>query len=212
MGEVRVGIGFDVHARAAARPLMLGGVMFDGEDGLAGHSDGDAVCHALADALLGAAALGDVGDHFPDTDPSIAGMSGLELLRKVVEKVRVAGLVPASGDDRGIRPAGSSTPGAAIVDYSAPRTAIARHPIPSPFRPRPSGRVAFTDSRSVGTPSVSERCRRISSRTGEIAGHSAITVTSADAGTSPATRTISTTDRNSSKPGIPAMLGSVSGK
>lgn len=98
MGEVRVGIGFDVHARAAARPLMLGGVMFDGEDGLAGHSDGDAVCHALADALLGAAALGDVGDHFPETDPSIAGMAGLELLQKVVEKVRVAGLVATSAD------------------------------------------------------------------------------------------------------------------
>ena len=98
MGEVRVGIGFDVHARAAARPLMLGGVMFDEEDGLAGHSDGDAVCHALADALLGAAALGDVGDHFPDTDPSIAGMPGLELLRSVVEKVRAAGLAPASAD------------------------------------------------------------------------------------------------------------------
>lgn len=98
MGEVRVGIGFDVHARSAARPLMLGGVMFDGEDGLAGHSDGDAVCHALADALLGAAALGDVGDHFPETDPSIAGMAGLELLQKVVEKVRVAGLVATSAD------------------------------------------------------------------------------------------------------------------
>ncbi|MEX2202664.1 MAG: 2-C-methyl-D-erythritol 2,4-cyclodiphosphate synthase [Actinomycetota bacterium] len=98
MGEVRVGIGFDVHARSAARPLMLGGVMFDAEDGLAGHSDGDAVCHALADALLGAAALGDVGDHFPDTDPSIAGIAGLELLRKVVEKVHLAGLVATSAD------------------------------------------------------------------------------------------------------------------
>jgi len=98
VGEVRVGIGFDVHARAIARPLMLGGVMFEGEVGLAGHSDGDAVCHALADALLGAAALGDVGDHFPDTDPSIAGMAGLELLRMVVEKVRAAGLMATSAD------------------------------------------------------------------------------------------------------------------
>jgi 2-C-methyl-D-erythritol 2,4-cyclodiphosphate synthase len=77
---------------------MLGGVLFDGEDGLAGHSDGDAVCHALADALLGAAALGDVGEHFPDTNPRIAGMPGLELLGNVVEKVRTAGLVPASAD------------------------------------------------------------------------------------------------------------------
>ncbi|HET8525279.1 MAG TPA: 2-C-methyl-D-erythritol 2,4-cyclodiphosphate synthase, partial [Actinomycetota bacterium] len=64
-----VGLGFDVHAFAAGRPMMLGGILVDGQDGLAGHSDGDVVCHALADAMLGAAALGDLGEHFPDTDP-----------------------------------------------------------------------------------------------------------------------------------------------
>ena len=60
----------------------LGGVRFEGETGLAGHSDGDAVCHAVADALLGAAALGDIGQHFPDTDPAVEGIAGLELLRR----------------------------------------------------------------------------------------------------------------------------------
>jgi 2-C-methyl-D-erythritol 4-phosphate cytidylyltransferase/2-C-methyl-D-erythritol 2,4-cyclodiphosphate synthase len=76
---------------------MLGGVLFEG-DGLAGHSDGDTICHALADALLGAAGLGDLGEHFPDTDPRFEGMGGLDLLARVVAKVRVAGLVPSSAD------------------------------------------------------------------------------------------------------------------
>jgi 2-C-methyl-D-erythritol 2,4-cyclodiphosphate synthase len=73
-------------------------VTFEGQDGLAGHSDGDAVCHAIADALLGAAALGDVGEHFPDTDPAIAGIAGLELLARAVTLVRDAGLVPDAVD------------------------------------------------------------------------------------------------------------------
>jgi 2-C-methyl-D-erythritol 2,4-cyclodiphosphate synthase len=77
---------------------MLAGVRFDGEEGLAGHSDGDAVCHAMADAMLGAAALGDVGEHFPDTDPAIAGIAGIELLQRTVELVRAAGLVPDAAD------------------------------------------------------------------------------------------------------------------
>jgi 2-C-methyl-D-erythritol 2,4-cyclodiphosphate synthase len=94
----RVGLGFDVHPREVGRALMLGGVRFDGEVGLAGHSDGDAVCHALADALLGAAGLGDVGEHFPETDPRVAGIDGLELLSRTVAKVRVAGFAPVSAD------------------------------------------------------------------------------------------------------------------
>jgi 2-C-methyl-D-erythritol 2,4-cyclodiphosphate synthase len=98
VGEPRFGLGFDVHPRAAGRPLVLAGVRFDGEDGLAGHSDGDAVCHALADAMLGAAARGDVGEHFPDTDPSTAGIGGLELLGRAVEIVRAAGFEPESAD------------------------------------------------------------------------------------------------------------------
>jgi 2-C-methyl-D-erythritol 2,4-cyclodiphosphate synthase len=77
---------------------MLGGVLFDGEDGLAGHSDGDAICHAVADALLGAAGLGDVGEHFPDDDPSVEGIAGVELLGQVAAKVRGSGRKPLSTD------------------------------------------------------------------------------------------------------------------
>jgi 2-C-methyl-D-erythritol 2,4-cyclodiphosphate synthase len=98
VAEVRVGLGFDVHPRARGRPLMLGGVLFDGEDGLTGHSDGDAVCHAVADALLGAAGLGDVGEHFPDDDPSVEGIAGVELLGQVAAKIRGSGSTPVSTD------------------------------------------------------------------------------------------------------------------
>ena len=98
MGERLIGLGFDVHPRDISRKLFLGGVRFEGEPGLAGHSDGDAVCHALADALLGAAGLGDIGQHFPDTDPRGAGMEGIELLSRTVAKVRVAGCSPVSAD------------------------------------------------------------------------------------------------------------------
>lgn len=94
----RVGLGFDVHAWAPERPLWLGGLRWDGAAGLAGHSDGDAVCHALADALLGAAALGDVGQHFPDTDPSTVGIGGGELLRATLRLVEVAGWALVSCD------------------------------------------------------------------------------------------------------------------
>jgi 2-C-methyl-D-erythritol 2,4-cyclodiphosphate synthase len=80
----RVGLGFDVHARAEGRTLMLGGVRFEGGAGLAGHSDGDVVCHALGEAILGAAALGDLGEHFPDDDPATEGMAGSDLLARCV--------------------------------------------------------------------------------------------------------------------------------
>jgi 2-C-methyl-D-erythritol 4-phosphate cytidylyltransferase / 2-C-methyl-D-erythritol 2,4-cyclodiphosphate synthase len=97
-GMARTGLGFDVHPFARGRPLMLGGIRFDAEEGLAGHSDGDAVCHALADALLGAAGLGDIGERFPDTDPAFEGIGGLELLGRVVDELRRVGLRPASAD------------------------------------------------------------------------------------------------------------------
>jgi len=93
-----VGLGFDVHAFAPGRALMLGGILVDGQDGLAGHSDGDVVCHALADAMLGAAALGDLGTHFSDADPAFAGIGGLDLLGRVAAMVREAGHEPASAD------------------------------------------------------------------------------------------------------------------
>ena len=99
MAELRIGLGFDVHPRASEqRPLFLGGARFEEVNGLAGHSDGDAVCHALADAILGAAGLGDVGEQFPEDDPKVAGIPGLELLTRTVAKVRVRGLTPVSAD------------------------------------------------------------------------------------------------------------------
>jgi 2-C-methyl-D-erythritol 2,4-cyclodiphosphate synthase len=90
---VRVGQGFDVHRFTddPGRRLVLGGVVFEGEPGLAGHSDADAVAHACADALLGAAGLGDIGQHFPDTDPRWHGADSVALLAEVARMVRAAG-------------------------------------------------------------------------------------------------------------------------
>jgi 2-C-methyl-D-erythritol 2,4-cyclodiphosphate synthase len=97
---VRVGQGFDVHPFSddPERRLVLGGVLFEGERGLAGHSDADAIAHAVTDALLGAAGLGDIGQHFPDTDPSLAGADSLDLLRRAVADVRAAGWEPGNVD------------------------------------------------------------------------------------------------------------------
>jgi 2-C-methyl-D-erythritol 2,4-cyclodiphosphate synthase len=97
---VRVGQGFDVHPFSddPGRTLVLGGVVFEGERGLAGHSDSDAVVHAVIDALLGAAGLGDIGQHFPDSDPAWAGADSIGLLRRAVADVRAAGWVPGNVD------------------------------------------------------------------------------------------------------------------
>lgn len=90
---VRVGQGFDVHRFSddPARRLVLGGVVFEGVPGLVGHSDADVIAHAVADALLGAAGLGDIGQHFPDTDPRWAGADSLRLLAEVARMVGAAG-------------------------------------------------------------------------------------------------------------------------
>jgi 2-C-methyl-D-erythritol 2,4-cyclodiphosphate synthase len=98
VAEFRFGLGFDVHPRGDAPPLLLGGVRFEDEMRLEGHSDADVVCHSVADALLGAAALGDLGTYFPDDDASTAGMGGMDLLAKVVELIRESGLRPSSCD------------------------------------------------------------------------------------------------------------------
>ena len=82
-GETRTGIGFDVHTLVEGRKLFLGGVEINHEKGLLGHSDADVMLHAISDALLGAAALGDIGKHFPDTDPAYKGISSLKLLKHV---------------------------------------------------------------------------------------------------------------------------------
>ena len=91
MSDLRIGIGHDVHAFVGGRPLVLGGVDIPYELGLSGHSDADVVVHALMDAILGALRAGDIGKHFPDTDPQYRGISSLELL------ARVAGLMVDQG-------------------------------------------------------------------------------------------------------------------
>lgn len=96
----RVGLGFDVHPFSddSERPLVLGGVRLAGERGLAGHSDADVIAHAVADALLGAAGQGDLGQHFPDDDPAWAGADSMVLLARVMEVVRAAGWEPVNVD------------------------------------------------------------------------------------------------------------------
>lgn len=95
---MRAGIGFDVHRFDEARPLVLGGVTVPGGPGLTGHSDADVLSHAVADAVLGAAGLGDLGEHFPDSDPKWKDASSLDILRKVGELARSAGYVTTSVD------------------------------------------------------------------------------------------------------------------
>ena len=88
---MRIGHGYDVHRLVEGRDLILGGVKIDYEKGLDGHSDADVLLHAVSDALLGAAGLGDIGRHFPDTDPKYKGADSLLLLKNVAEKVTAAG-------------------------------------------------------------------------------------------------------------------------
>ncbi|WP_314155415.1 2-C-methyl-D-erythritol 2,4-cyclodiphosphate synthase [Stomatobaculum longum] len=88
---MRIGQGYDVHRLVAERPLILGGIEIPYEKGLLGHSDADVLLHAISDALLGAAALGDIGAHFPDSDPAYRGADSAELLRAVGDLVRGAG-------------------------------------------------------------------------------------------------------------------------
>lgn len=89
---MRIGQGFDVHRLVPGRPLIIGGVTIPHPQGLAGHSDADVLLHALCDALIGAAGLGDIGRHFPDTDPRYAGADSRMLLRDVVRLLRQRGL------------------------------------------------------------------------------------------------------------------------
>ncbi len=94
----RVGQGWDVHALVPGRPLVIGGVAVPHHSGLLGHSDADVLLHAITDALLGGAALGDIGRHFPDTDPRFAGADSRVLLREAAARVRAAGWTPANVD------------------------------------------------------------------------------------------------------------------
>ena len=89
--DLRTGLGWDTHRLAAGRPLILGGVTVPSELGLDGHSDADVLSHAITDALLGAAAQGDIGMHFPDTDAAWKGADSIQLLHRTVQIIRVAG-------------------------------------------------------------------------------------------------------------------------
>ncbi len=97
---MRIGQGIDIHRFSddPHRPLVLGGVVIEGARGLGGHSDADAVCHAISDAVLGAVGLGDLGRHFPDTDPVWEGANSVELLTQVVRMAREQGYVCANAD------------------------------------------------------------------------------------------------------------------
>jgi 2-C-methyl-D-erythritol 2,4-cyclodiphosphate synthase len=95
---MRIGIGYDVHRLVEGRPLILGGVTIPHDRGLDGHSDADVLLHAIADAVLGAAALGDIGSHFPDTDAEWEGADSQALLRRVTATVAEAGYVPHNVD------------------------------------------------------------------------------------------------------------------
>ena len=96
--SLRVGLGVDAHAFAEGVPLVLGGVAFESQRGLAGHSDGDVITHALIDAVLGAAGLGDIGSLFPSDASTPAGVSSLDLLRDAVAQVREAGYAVVNAD------------------------------------------------------------------------------------------------------------------
>ncbi|MEW6208448.1 MAG: 2-C-methyl-D-erythritol 2,4-cyclodiphosphate synthase [Acidobacteriota bacterium] len=98
MSAFRTGTGYDIHPLVKGRRLILGGVEIPFEKGLLGHSDSDALTHAICDALLGAAALGDIGRHFPDSDPELKGASSLDLLSRVVELIAERGYRVANID------------------------------------------------------------------------------------------------------------------
>ncbi|HAD20036.1 MAG TPA: 2-C-methyl-D-erythritol 2,4-cyclodiphosphate synthase [Lachnospiraceae bacterium] len=95
---MRVGTGYDVHRFAEGRPLILGGVRIPSELGLLGHSDADVLIHAIMDAMLGAAALGDIGQHFPDTDPAYRGADSRLLLRRVIDLIEEKGYIVGNID------------------------------------------------------------------------------------------------------------------
>ena len=132
MQEVRIGQGYDVHAFAAGRPLILGGVTVPFDKGLAGHSDADALLHAVCDALLGAVAEGDLGNHFPDTDPKYKGVSSLALLEHCFRLVTEKGF--------------------AITNVDA--TLVCQRPKLAPFIPEMRKNIARTLNLELGRVSV----------------------------------------------------------
>jgi len=130
---VRVGLGYDAHRLVAGRPLILGGVAIPFHLGLLGHSDADVLSHAIGDALLGAVGAGDLGRHFPDSDPAFKDISSLILLAKIIEIVRQRGYQPVNLDATVVAGAPSRAPFPGD-DHEA-RTGIG----PGPGRYQPQG-------------------------------------------------------------------------
>lgn len=129
---MRIGQGYDVHRLVEGRELILGGVTVPYEKGLLGHSDADVLVHAVMDALLGAAALGDIGQHFPDTDPAYKGISSIELLKHVGKLLEEKGYVVENID----------------------ATVIAQRPKLAPYRPQMAENIAAALNLPVGKVSV----------------------------------------------------------
>ena len=121
MTAMRIGEGWDIHALVEGRKLILGGVEIAHPQGLLGHSDADALLHAITDALLGAAAMGDIGSHFPDTDAQFKGADSAQLLREVVRRVRAKGYAIGNVDSTVIAQAPKLAP-----HIAAMRASIAR--------------------------------------------------------------------------------------
>lgn len=112
---MRIGQGFDVHALVAGRPLVIGGVTIPFEKGLDGHSDADVLLHAITDAILGAAGLGDIGRHFPDTDPAFKGADSRKLLREAAARIGKAGFTVVNIDCTIIAQAPKMAPHVAVM-------------------------------------------------------------------------------------------------
>ena len=129
---MRIGQGYDVHRLVEGRELILGGVTVPYEKGLLGHSDADVLVHAVMDALLGAAALGDIGQHFPDTDPAYKGISSIELLKHVGKLLEEKGYVVENID----------------------ATVIAQRPKLAPYRPQMAENIAAALNLPAGKVSV----------------------------------------------------------
>jgi 2-C-methyl-D-erythritol 2,4-cyclodiphosphate synthase len=126
---MRIGVGYDVHPFGEKRPLKLGGVEVEHEEGLRGHSDADVLLHAITDALLGAAGLGDIGQHFPPDDPSLRGVDSMALLRHVVGLLNTVGYAVENVDT----------------------TVVAEKPVLQPYVPRMRQRIAVV----LGIPETS---------------------------------------------------------
>lgn len=156
----RVGFGFDMHPLKRGRPLVLGGVTIPSEVGLGGHSDADVLAHAVGEALLGALALGDLGRHFPDSDPRYRGISSLLLLTEVMDLVRARGARPVNVD----------------------ATILAQAPRLGPYLPEMAKRLADTLGLAEDTVSVKAKSPEGLGVVGRREGIAAMAVVSVEAG------------------------------